>query len=173
MRLQKSQPKTPWMFSMDRTVLKTPLGALEIVGSQKGIRSVTFTENPDDYDAGETPESLKECKRQLLSYFDGKLREFSIMLDPEGTPFQRKVWAQLLSIGYGSTTSYTEQTKSLGDLKAIRAVAGANAKNPIAIIIPCHRVVGADGKLTGYAGGLWRKRWLLEHENPPSQTSLF
>ena len=158
---------------MDRTVLKTPLGALEIMGSKKGIRSVTFIENPNDYDARETPESLKECKRQLLAYFDGKLREFSILLDPEGTPFQRKVWAQLLAIDYGSTTSYTEQTKALGDLKAIRAVAGANAKNPIAIIIPCHRVVGADGKLTGYAGGLWRKRWLLEHENPPSQTSLF
>ena len=158
---------------MDRTVLKTPLGALEIVGSPKGIRSVTFTESTDDREAGETPESLKECKRQLLDYFDGTLREFSLMLDPEGTPFQRKVWAQLLSIGYGCTASYTEQTKALGDLKAIRAVAGANAKNPIAIIIPCHRVVGADGKLTGYAGGLWRKRWLLEHENPPSQTSLF
>ncbi len=157
---------------MDRTHLKTPLGILEICGTSKGIRSVSFTEMPE-VEIENTPETLQACKMQLREYFQGTLREFSLLLDPEGTSFQKKIWAQLCNISYGKTSSYAEQAKAFGDLKAIRAVAGANGKNPIAIIIPCHRVIGSDGKLTGYAGGLWRKKWLLEHENPPAQRSLF
>lgn len=157
---------------MDRAELKTPIGVLEICGSEKGIRSVSFTEK-SAVEIEETPKALEDCKNQLLAYFEGTRKEFSLSLDYEGTPFQKKVWTQLLNIDYGRTSSYMDQTKALGDLKAIRAVAGANAKNPIAIIIPCHRVIGSDRKLTGYAGGLWRKKWLLEHENPPAQRSLF
>jgi len=157
---------------MDRTQLKTPLGILEIRGSSKGVHSVSFTEK-SEVDIENTPETLVDCKNQLQAYFEGTLKEFSLRLDPEGTPFQKQVWTQLQNLGYGKTSSYKEQTKVLGDPNAIRAVAGANAKNPIAIVIPCHRVIGSNGKLTGYAGGLWRKKWLLEHENPPAQRSLF
>ena len=157
---------------MDKTYLKTPLGILEISGTDKGIESVSFTELSEAGNES-TPESLQECKRQLSAYFEGTLQDFSLPLNPQGTPFQKKVWSQLLTIGYGETTTYMRQSEVMGDLKAIRAVAGANGKNPIAIIIPCHRVFGSDGKLTGYASGLWRKKWLLEHENPPAQKSLF
>ncbi len=157
---------------MDRTHLKTPLGILEICGTSAGIRSVSFTEL-SEAEIEDTPESLQECRKQLFDYFQGTLKEFSLQLDPQGTPFQKRVWTRLQDIDYGETSTYAEQTKTLGDPKAIRAVAGANGRNPIAIIIPCHRVIGSNGKLTGYAGGLWRKKWLLEHENPPAQKSLF
>ena len=157
---------------MDRAYLKTPLGIIEICGTSAGIRSVSFTEM-SEVEIEDTPETLEECKRQLLGYFQGTLKEFSLFLDPQGTPFQKRVWSRLQDVGYGRTSTYAEQTKALGDPKAIRAVAAANGKNPIAIIIPCHRVIGSDGILTGYAGGLWRKKWLLEHENPPAQKSLF
>lgn len=97
----------------------------------------------------------------------------SFKIAPEGTDFQKRVWQQLLDIPFGTTLSYLDLAKQLGDVKAIRAVASANGKNPLWIVVPCHRVIGTDGSLTGYAGGLWRKKWLLEHENPPNQTSLF
>ncbi|MCK5677367.1 MAG: methylated-DNA--[protein]-cysteine S-methyltransferase, partial [Flavobacteriaceae bacterium] len=98
---------------------------------------------------------------------------FDLKLNPQGTDFQQNVWNELQRIPYGKTTSYLDQSKKMGNVKAIRAIASANGKNPIWIIIPCHRVIGSDGSLTGYAGGLWRKKWLLEHENPTKQTSLF
>ena len=110
---------------------------------------------------------------QLEEYFNGQRKTFSVRLNPLGTDFQKRVWDELLNIPFGKRTSYMKQTLQLGDEKAIRAVASANGKNPIWIIIPCHRVVGSDGSLTGYAGGLWRKKWLLEHESPSGQTSLF
>jgi methylated-DNA-[protein]-cysteine S-methyltransferase len=91
----------------------------------------------------------------------------------QGTEFQKKVWQELLHIPYGKTCSYLDLSKKIGDVKAIRAVASANGKNPLWIVVPCHRVIGTDGSLTGYAGGLWRKKWLLEHENPIKQESLF
>ena len=116
---------------------------------------------------------MEDCVFQLQEYFDGKRKAFDIKLNPEGTDFQKKVWNRLLEILYGKTLSYLELSKQLGDVKAIRAVANANGKNPIWIIIPCHRVIGSDGSLTGYAGGLSRKQWLLEHESPYKQTSLF
>jgi methylated-DNA-[protein]-cysteine S-methyltransferase len=98
---------------------------------------------------------------------------FQLKLNPQGTPFQKKVWESLHEIPFGKTTSYLELSRKLGNQKAIRAVAAANGKNPLWIVVPCHRVIGTDGSLTGYAGGLWRKKWLLELENPSSQTSLF
>ena len=121
----------------------------------------------------EIPSALKEANLQLSEYFEGKRKEFSFKLNPKGTDFQQKVWQELLKIPFGKTTSYLELSKQLGDVKAIRAVAAANGKNPLWIVVPCHRVIGSDGSLTGYAGGLWRKKWLLEHENPSPQQSLF
>ena len=110
---------------------------------------------------------------QLQEYFEGKRTDFDLKLNPKGTEFQQKVWKSLLDIPYGKTVSYMDQTKKLGDVKAIRAVASANGKNPLWIVVPCHRVIGTNGSLTGYAGGLSRKKWLLEHENPFTQQSLF
>jgi methylated-DNA-[protein]-cysteine S-methyltransferase len=119
------------------------------------------------------PNDLIEAVTQLQEYFIGKRTEFTFKLNPKGTEFQKKVWQELLQIPYGKTCSYLELSKKLGDVKAIRAVASANGKNPLWIVVPCHRVIGTDGSLTGYAGGLWRKKWLLEHENPIKQESLF
>jgi len=107
---------------------------------------------------------LDALERELRGYFAGTLREFATPLDVRGTEFQRRVWAVLREVPYGQTRSYAEQARRFGDPQAIRAVAHANGDNPISIVIPCHRVVGADGSLTGYGGGLWRKRWLLDHE---------
>ena len=109
----------------------------------------------------------------MNDYFEGKRTNFNFKLNPSGTEFQQKVWKSLLEIPFGKTMSYMELSKKLGDVKAIRAVASANGKNPLWIVVPCHRVIGTDGSLTGYAGGLWRKKWLLEHENPTTQQSLF
>ena len=119
------------------------------------------------------PNDLIEVVTQLQEYFIGKRTEFTFKLNPKGTEFQKKVWQELLQIPFGKTCSYLELSKKLGDVKAIRAVASANGKNPLWIVVPCHRVIGTDGSLTGYAGGLWRKKWLLEHENPIKQESLF
>jgi methylated-DNA-[protein]-cysteine S-methyltransferase len=110
---------------------------------------------------------------QLAEYFEGIRSQFDLKLNPKGTDFQQKVWKELLNIPFGKTRTYLEQTKQLGDPKAIRAVASANGKNPVGIVIPCHRVIGSDGSLTGYASGIWRKKWLLEHESPVKQQSLF
>ncbi|MDD7887207.1 methylated-DNA--[protein]-cysteine S-methyltransferase [Flavivirga sp. 57AJ16] len=119
------------------------------------------------------PVELEDCVCQLKEYFEGKRSQFNLKLNPQGTEFQKKVWKQLEQIPYGKTLSYLELSKQLGDVKAIRAVANANGKNPLWIIVPCHRVIGSDGSLTGYAGGLHRKKWLLEHESPYKQQSLF
>ena len=152
--------------------LTTPLGTARIAGDENGITEVSVLDEP-------MPESEKakglllKCRTQLHEYFYGERREFSVKLNPKGTQFQKKVWAELLKIPFGQRTTYMKQTLKLGDEKAIRAVSSANGKNPIWIIIPCHRVVGSDGSLTGYAGGLWRKKWLLEHESPSGQTSMF
>ena len=118
-------------------------------------------------------EELATAVQQLTEYFNGQRNSFSFTLNPQGTEFQKKVWEALLEIPYGKTVSYQELSVQLGDVKAIRAVAAANGKNPLWIVVPCHRVIGSDGSLTGYAGGLWRKKWLLEHENPVKQQSLF
>lgn len=156
----------------DHAYLETPLGTAEIVGDQSGVVSISVRDSKEKTSA-KIPESLMDCIDQLREYFEGNRQEFNLKLNPQGTDFQKKVWKELLTIPFGKTTTYMKQTLALGNEKAIRAVASANGKNPIWIIIPCHRVIGADGSLTGYAGGLWRKKWLLEHENPSGQTSLF
>lgn len=145
------------------TYYNSPLGIMEIKGNAAFISEVNFVQ--DEYDSSnDLPENMLECKKELEEYFAGKRKTFSIKVKIEGTAFQKKVWKQLLKIKFGDTTSYLNISKQLGDVKAIRAVGHANGKNPIAIIVPCHRVISSDGKLTGYAGGLWRKQWLLEHE---------
>ncbi|HVN76016.1 MAG TPA: methylated-DNA--[protein]-cysteine S-methyltransferase [Thermoanaerobaculaceae bacterium] len=114
---------------------------------------------------------LDRLADELRLYFSGQLRRFDVPLDMRGTPFQRKVWSALLTIPYGETRSYSEQARIVGDTAAVRAVASANGDNPIAVVVPCHRVVGADGSLSGYGGGLWRKRWLLDLERTGLQAS--
>lgn len=140
----------------------SPLGIIEIVGGKDFISSLYFVEKERQTINGSY---VQNCRRQLEDYFEGKRRSFDLRLAPEGTDFQKRVWAELINIPYGATESYLDITKKLGDVKAIRAVANANGQNKISIIIPCHRVIGSDGSLTGYGGGLWRKKWLLEHEH--------
>jgi len=151
---------------------KTPIGTTKIVGDENGIIAVSIMDDAMETSA-EIPEILKDCVQQLNEYFNGTRTEFNLKLNPQGTDFQKRVWKELLLVSYGKTRTYLEQSKQLGDVKAIRAVASANGKNPIWIIIPCHRIIGSDGSLTGYAGGIWRKKWLLEHEKPSTQQSLF
>lgn len=157
---------------MEEAFIKTPLGIAKIIGDENGISSVSIL-NSDETTTDVIPEQLQDCVYQLQEYFEGKRQDFSLKLNPEGTEFQKRVWDVLLEIPYGKTTSYLEQSRKLGDEKAIRAVASANGKNPLWVIVPCHRVIGSNGSLTGYASGLWRKKWLLDHENPPAQQSLF
>jgi len=159
---------------MDRkkAFLKTPIGTVRIIGTSVGIQEVSFVESHDSIQA-EVPSCLVDCHQQLAEYFQGKRKDFRLILDLRGTDFQKRVWTELQLLTFGKTRSYLEQARILGDVKAIRAVASANGRNPIAVIVPCHRIIGSNGSLTGYASGLWRKKWLLEHENPPAQTSLF
>jgi methylated-DNA-[protein]-cysteine S-methyltransferase len=158
--------------SNQTTYYKTPIGIAKIIGNENGISSVTVLDNKIEIST-EIPSYLKDCVTQLDEYFKGKRTEFNLKLNPQGTDFQKRVWSELINVPYGKTRTYLEQSKILGDAKAIRAVASANGKNPVWIIIPCHRIIGSDGSLTGYAGGLWRKKWLLAHENPVKQQSLF
>lgn len=156
---------------METAYIKTPLGIAKIVGDQDGISVISVSNEGED--STTIPIVLQEASSQLNDYFEGKRTDFTFKFNPSGTEFQQKVWKELLEIPFGKTMSYLELSKKLGDLKAIRAVAAANGKNPLWIVVPCHRVIGTDGSLTGYAGGLWRKKWLLEHENPTTQQSLF
>lgn len=151
--------------------LETPVGLLEIQSTEVGLRSVNFVDKVH-FDEEENAYNLLTIK-QLQEYFDGERTVFDLPFDMEGTPFQQRVWSELLKVPFGKTRSYMDISRALGDLKAIRAVGTANGANKIAIIIPCHRVIGADGSLTGYAGGLHRKKWLLDFEIPPTQTTLF
>ena len=157
---------------MKTVFINTPLGFTEIQGDENGISKIHVM-NEDVEISTKIPEELKEAVLQLQDYFDGKRTTFTFPLNPSGTDFQKKVWDELLHIPFGKTCSYLDLSKKLGDVKAIRAVASANGKNPLWIVVPCHRVIGTNGSLTGYAGGLWRKKWLLDHENPVKQQSLF
>lgn len=157
---------------MKTAIIYTPLGFTKISGDEKGISEIQVLNEVLEVSV-EIPEELATAVIELREYFDAKRTDFSFKLNPKGTNFQQKVWHELLNIPFGKTCSYLSLSKKLGDVKAIRAVASANGKNPLWIVIPCHRVIGSDGSLTGYAGGLWRKKWLLEHENPLKQESLF
>lgn len=156
---------------METAYLKTPIGYAEFIGNENGLASVTVFDEEKPIDL--IPEVLEDAVYQFTEYFEGKREAFDLKINPQGTDFQKRVWNALLEIPYSKTVSYLELSKTLGDVKAIRAVATANGKNPLWIIVPCHRVIGSNGDLTGYAGGLHRKKWLLDHENPVKQQSLF
>lgn len=151
--------------------ISSPVGWLEIKANDDGITQVEFKDEnrlPEN-----TNKHIEKAIKEFTEYFEGKREKFTVKLNPRGTDFQKKVWGELLRIPFGRTTSYFDLSNQLGDVKAIRAVGTANGKNPIAIIIPCHRVVGRDGSLTGYAGGLERKKWLINFEQQFEQKTLF
>jgi len=156
---------------METAFIQSPLGITKIVGDENGIAVISVLSEGEI--TKKIPKQLQECVGQLQEYFEGQRHHFDFKLNPQGTDFQQKVWQELLNIPFGKTMSYLDLSKKLGDVKAIRAVASANGRNPLWIVVPCHRVIGTDGSLTGYAGGLWRKKWLLEHESPSKQQSLF
>ena len=156
---------------MDEAILHTPLGTARLQGGPAGVRSISIVDHMGVPETA-TP-ALEPACRQLREYFEGRRTRFELPLDLQGTDFQKSVWEALLEIPYGHTLSYMDLAKRLGDPKAIRAVAAANGQNPLWVVVPCHRVVGSDGSLTGYAGGLYRKKWLLNHESPHPQQSLF
>lgn len=140
----------------------SPLGTLRILASQHGIREIAFVESTETPAA---PSPLTDtCREQLSAYLKGELHDFDVPLDPQGTPFQQRVWAALSRIPFGETRSYADIARDIDNLKAMRAVGAANGRNPLPIVVPCHRVIGRDGTLTGYAGGIERKAWLLELE---------
>lgn len=146
---------------------KSPVGPLMLVMSEKGLSRITFLTNAEsvrDQNRESDKRAFGELEQQLHAYFSGELENFTVPLSPEGTPFQQKVWSELLKIPYGETISYGELARRIGNPNASRAVGLANGSNPIPIIIPCHRVIGSDGKLTGYGGGLPIKEKLLALE---------
>ncbi len=156
------------MINKSISFYKSPIGLIKITSNTKGVTSVVFDGHEDPNNIfprnDDSSPNLKECLKQIDEYFNGKRLEFSINLAPEGTDFQKAVWNELKTISFGKTCSYLDIAKKIGKKTGSRAVGNANGKNPISIIIPCHRVIGSDKKLTGYAGGVWRKKWLLEHE---------
>nr|WP_298923183.1 methylated-DNA--[protein]-cysteine S-methyltransferase [uncultured Allomuricauda sp.] len=156
---------------MEVAYLQTPMGMAELQGDENGLASISVLN--EEKPIGIIPDVLEDAIYQFQEYFEGTRENFDLKLNPSGTDFQKKVWDALCEIPYGKTVSYLELSKKLGNPKAIRAVAAANGKNPLWIVVPCHRVIGSNGDLVGYAGGLHRKKWLLEHESPAKQTSLF
>jgi methylated-DNA-[protein]-cysteine S-methyltransferase len=162
-------------------VVASPIGALRLVASDAGLREILFADvsgaaapAPDgatSVTAGEHP-VLARAADELAEYFAGTRDAFTVPLDPVGTAFQRAVWDALSRIPYGETITYGEQARRLGDPRKARAVGAANGRNPLPIVVPCHRVVGADGSLTGFAAGVETKRWLLRHENRRAQRSF-
>jgi len=152
------------------TTMDTPVGELTLVAEAGALTAIYFPSHkrlPEAAAFGErTGKGFEEAKRQLAEYFAGERREFSLPLAPKGDAFQLKVWELLRAIPYGETRSYGQLAAALGDPHLAQAVGNANGRNPLSIVVPCHRVIGADGSLTGYAGGLKRKRFLLELEEP-------
>ncbi|MCV6606350.1 MAG: methylated-DNA--[protein]-cysteine S-methyltransferase [Porticoccaceae bacterium] len=148
---------------METAVIKSPIGNIRISADDKGLTELRFRDQPLS-DASQNA-LLAKTARQLGEYFAGERQVFDLPLNPAGTDFQQRVWQQLLSVGFGDTTNYGSIASNLGKPTASRAVGAANGQNPISIIVPCHRIIGSSGKLTGYAGGLERKQWLLNHEN--------
>lgn len=171
---------------MTFALYKSPIGDLMIVASDDGITSLWFVDEgkrelmikklEKQWLIEGTNDIILETRKQLNEYFDCKRTEFKLPLDINGTNFQITIWNLLKKIPFGKTKSYLEMAKLYGDTKAVRAIGTANGENPVGIIIPCHRVIGSKGELVGYAGGLWRKEWLLEHEQKVlgvEQTRLF
>ena len=148
------------------TYYQSPVGKLKMGGTDAYICELTFVDKQEQLTPA-TPDIsdvMRQCTDELIEFFNGKRRVFTLPVYQDGTAFQQRVWGELLNIPFGKTISYMDLAKKLGDVKAIRAAASTNGKNNIAIIVPCHRVIGSDRSLTGYAGGLPRKKWLLQHE---------
>ncbi|HEY4207539.1 MAG TPA: methylated-DNA--[protein]-cysteine S-methyltransferase [Puia sp.] len=152
------------------TFYQSPLGLLRIGGTDTYISEISFIDNIDDTTSNSSPLQgpvtplIIQCIEQLIQYFQGQRRIFEFPIYQEGTEFQEKVWNELTAIPFGKTISYLELSRRLGDTKTIRAAASANGRNNIVIVVPCHRVIGSKRDLVGYGGGLWRKKWLLDHE---------
>ncbi len=167
-----SAPETQLLY----TCIPSPIGELLLVGDGSTLQRLHMLQAPRPARISATwrsePQAFAEPRRQLEEYFAGQRTEFDLPLSMHGTPFQRSVWSALCEIGYGQTASYGQVATRLGQPGAARAVGIANARNPISIIVPCHRVIGADGTLTGYGGGLERKRYLLELEQASTQPRL-
>ena len=148
---------------------QSPIGLMKIAGTEQYIQEVQFIDTirrpPADHHKKHFPPLALHLIQELIQYFNGELRSFSVSIHQEGTPFQQQVWEELLQIAYGKTITYLELARRVGDVKSIRAVAAANGKNKMALLVPCHRVIGSKNDLVGYAGGIWRKKWLLDHEN--------
>ncbi|HWB94966.1 MAG TPA: methylated-DNA--[protein]-cysteine S-methyltransferase [Puia sp.] len=157
-------------LDISTTYYQSPLGLLRIGGTDTYISEISYIDHLDDPAMrhaslrGPVTPIVIQCIEQLIQYFQGQRRVFDFPVYQEGTPFQQRVWNELTAIPFGKTISYLEMSRRLGDTKAIRAAAAANGKNNIAIVVPCHRVIGSKRDLVGYAGGLWRKKWLLDHE---------
>jgi methylated-DNA-[protein]-cysteine S-methyltransferase len=157
-------------LAITSTYYQSPLGLLRIGGTDTYINEISFIDRLEDTDYQRTglqepvTPMVIQCIEQLIQYFQGVRRVFDFPVSQEGTPFQQRVWNELTAIPFGKTLSYLELSRRLGDTKAIRAAASANGRNNIAIVVPCHRVIGSKRDLVGYAGGLWRKKWLLDHE---------
>lgn len=151
---------------MNKLDYKSPIGIVEIVGTEEVVSSIMFIEGDEVSNTvnSETPEVLVDCSNQLNEYFKGERHEFTFPYTFKGTEFQEMVWNALTTISYAETGSYKDIATAIKNEKAVRAVGTANGKNRLSIIIPCHRIIGSNGRLTGYAGGLWRKEWLLQHE---------
>ncbi|MCA1065591.1 methylated-DNA--[protein]-cysteine S-methyltransferase [Rossellomorea sp. AcN35-11] len=154
------------MMTIYKQVYQSPIGMIEIMGTDEKITSILFLEeeNPSTEKKYDCPEVLQACQHQLDEYFRGIRREFTFPYQVEGTAFQKKVWSALTEISYAETASYKDIAVLIGNEKASRGVGSANGRNRLSIVIPCHRIIGSNGKLTGYAGGMWRKEWLLRHE---------
>ena len=150
--------------------ISSPLGVVRITGDDAGVSTISCTDVSVDVRAEHQPPELnhagpvQQAVDQLTAYFAGTHQTFDFPMTPAGTTFQQSIWRLLTTVPFGKTLSYLTLSRQLGDEKAIRAVAAANSRNPLWIVVPCHRIIGSDGSLTGYAGGLWRKQWLLEHE---------
>jgi methylated-DNA-[protein]-cysteine S-methyltransferase len=166
--LRQSQPGECHPFTEEEFLqtytacYRSEIGPFEIVGNQRGILTISFNKAPSVINRN-LPACLQECMQQMDEYFKGQRRPLLL----KGTDFQKAVWRQLQKIPFGQTVSYGDVARAVGSPRAFRAVGNANNKNPIPLIIPCHRVIGSDGKLVGFGGGVWRKAWLLEHEQSP------
>jgi methylated-DNA-[protein]-cysteine S-methyltransferase len=151
------------------TYYQSPVGLLRIAGTEQYVSEVKYIDTTDHLEVQTGKEALPamaiQAIEQLIQYFHGNRRIFEFPVHQSGTAFQEKVWHELMNIPFGKKISYLELSRRLGDTKAIRAVGTANGKNNVAIVVPCHRVIGSNNELVGYGGGLWRKKWLLEHES--------
>lgn len=171
-RSETTLPNVGDTEELSRTTMPSPVGELTLIASPRGLRAVLWPRELAEPEAIASAEDgdpaaaaiLRDAVAQLREYFAGERHEFALPLDPLGTPFQQSAWMELRRIPFGETISYGEQARRLGDPNKSRAVGAANGRNPISIIVPCHRVVGANGSLTGFAAGVEAKAWLLRHE---------